>query len=172
MSYRRFHQAYSTEQVMGTNGRLACLQCGGDITAPRRKTFCSPKCADDFRLKTSSFHVRIKVLERDNGICAKCGKDVFAEAERVTGFPRRRKARGSGDLWQADHITPVAEGGGECGLEGYRTLCRRCHGIETGKLRRRINRRKREEQQPSLAEGLRLGVLLFSPLSKFAMSRR
>ncbi len=29
--------------------------------------------------------------------------------------------------WEADHIQSVAEGGGECGLENYRTLCFVCH---------------------------------------------
>ncbi len=30
-------------------------------------------------------------------------------------------------LWEADHIVPVKDGGGCCGLENYRTLCRKCH---------------------------------------------
>ena len=29
--------------------------------------------------------------------------------------------------WEADHIQSVAEGGGQCGLENYRTLCVVCH---------------------------------------------
>ena len=29
--------------------------------------------------------------------------------------------------WEADHIVPVADGGGECGFENYRLLCRPCH---------------------------------------------
>ena len=41
--------------------------------------------------------------------------------------------------WEVDHIVPVAEGGGACGLENLRTLCYRCHPAETGKLRRRLN---------------------------------
>lgn len=39
-----------------------------------------------------------------------------------------------GSYWQADHITPVCEGGGLCGLEGLRTLCTRCHKRETKAL--------------------------------------
>jgi len=42
-------------------------------------------------------------------------------------------------LWEADHVVPVAEGGGACGLENLRTLCKRCHGRETGALRKRLN---------------------------------
>lgn len=40
--------------------------------------------------------------------------------------------------WEADHILPVAEGGGQCGIENYRTLCVRCHAKETAALRRRL----------------------------------
>lgn len=40
-------------------------------------------------------------------------------------------------LWEADHITPVVEGGGECGLENLRTLCRPCHRQATAELARR-----------------------------------
>jgi 5-methylcytosine-specific restriction endonuclease McrA len=39
-----------------------------------------------------------------------------------------------GALWEADHILPVVEGGGGCGLENYRTLCTPCHKKETAKL--------------------------------------
>jgi 5-methylcytosine-specific restriction endonuclease McrA len=40
-------------------------------------------------------------------------------------------------IWDADHVVPVVEGGGESTLENYRTLCCRCHGEETAKLRKR-----------------------------------
>lgn len=48
-------------------------------------------------------------------------------------------------LWQADHIVPVCEGGGECGLEGYRTLCTPCHAKETKALAARRAAAKRQE---------------------------
>ena len=44
----------------------------------------------------------------------------------------------TGHLWQADHIVPVVEGGGECGLENIRTLCTSYHKSETAKLRKRM----------------------------------
>jgi 5-methylcytosine-specific restriction endonuclease McrA len=132
MTTTRWHRTYSTKQAMGANGRLACLECGGDITAKTRRTFCSPKCSEAFRIKTSAQAVRIALLERDKGICAKCHKDVL-EGRAAT----RRRARGTGHLWQADHILPVVEGGGSCGLENYRTLCTDCHRGETAELARR-----------------------------------
>ena len=42
------------------------------------------------------------------------------------------------DFWQVDHITPVAEGGGSCGLDNFRTLCTPCHKIETDRLHQRL----------------------------------
>lgn len=90
--------------------------------------------------------MRHAVFNRDKGICALCGVDVFAMAFQRNGSQRTRRARGSGDLWQADHINPVIEGGGECGLEGFRTLCTACHKAVTKELRGRMSQRKREEK--------------------------
>jgi len=45
-----------------------------------------------------------------------------------------------GQFWQADHINPVAEGGGECGLENYRTLCVPCHRDVTRQLMSRLKK--------------------------------
>jgi len=131
MSTKRFHETYSTSQQMGTNGRPACLECKSDITEKRRRTFCGKVCADSFRVRTSPDHARFMVFQRDKGVCAKCLKNVF------DGTGRKPRARGTGDLWQADHIVPVIEGGGECGLENYRTLCTRCHKEETALLAKR-----------------------------------
>ncbi len=44
------------------------------------------------------------------------------------------------NLWQADHIVPVIEGGGLCGLDGYQTLCVPCHKRDTAALARRRKR--------------------------------
>jgi 5-methylcytosine-specific restriction endonuclease McrA len=74
--------------------------------------------------------VRRKVWERDHGKCALCPAVV---ADR----------HGS---WDADHTLPVVEGGGECGLDGYRTLCRPCHKSETAKLAARRAEKRRAER--------------------------
>ena len=64
------------------------------------------------------------------------------------------------DWWDADHITPVVEGGGECGPEGFRTLCIPCHQRVTRELRQRMSQRRREQiviakdQERGLLEGL------------------
>jgi len=46
-------------------------------------------------------------------------------------------------LWEADHIVPVVEGGGECTLSNYRTLCIPCHRAETAKLAARLAEKRR-----------------------------
>jgi 5-methylcytosine-specific restriction endonuclease McrA len=45
-------------------------------------------------------------------------------------------------LWAADHIVPVVEGGGECGLENMRTLCIWCHQKVTAELKIRLGQKK------------------------------
>ena len=51
-----------------------------------------------------------------------------------------RSVRARRSLWDADHILPVAEGGGQCDLENLRTLCLLCHREVTADLRRRLRR--------------------------------
>lgn len=65
----------------------------------------------EWKIRSSPEYVREQVKKRDKGICRLCGRNVVKS---------RRK-------WEADHIVPVADGGGECGLDNYRLLCRPCH---------------------------------------------
>jgi 5-methylcytosine-specific restriction endonuclease McrA len=78
--------------------------------------------------------MRKAVRDRDQGVCA-------------IGGPACDTSRGA---WQADHIIPVIEGGGECGLENMRTLCTQHHNEATKALagRRAEARRKAKEQPP------------------------
>jgi 5-methylcytosine-specific restriction endonuclease McrA len=50
-----------------------------------------------------------------------------------------------GVAWEMDHEIPVAEGGGECGLENLRTLCIPCHRDVTRELKKRLGGVKRTE---------------------------
>lgn len=65
------------------------------------------------------------------------------DAMRQDGWDTDRR----GSWWEADHIVPVAEGGGQCGPENYRTLCVRCHLSETRALRRRLAEARRNAEQ-------------------------
>jgi len=131
----------------GPGGRALCRWCSLEV--PRgRFTFCSAFCVHDWKLRTQPAYLREQVLGRDRGICAVCGVDTIA-AERKLRFSRgasrisllahwglRNRSRKS--LWDADHIVPVIEGGGECDLENIRTLCLLCHRTATRQLLERI----------------------------------
>jgi 5-methylcytosine-specific restriction endonuclease McrA len=125
------------------DGQPICRWCRGPITAPRRRTFCSDACVHEWRLRSSPPYVREQVWKRDSGICRLCGADVGAavrlwKRERPPAADRRgrRAWRARRPRWEADHILPVADGGGECGLENYRLLCRACHVGVTAQWRR------------------------------------
>jgi hypothetical protein len=131
----------------GPNGRGCCRWCSLEV--PRgRFTFCSEYCVHEWKLRTQPAYVREQVLKRDRGICACCGMDTIAATRqlRYSRAARRTallaywglKKRTRKSLWDADHILPVAEGGGECDLDNMRTLCLCCHRQATIALRERI----------------------------------
>ena len=149
---------YSTRRIMaggravlkqiprGVEGGALCRWCSIEVPQGRR-TFCSSTCVHAWRLRTSASYLRQQVLLRDRGICARCTVDTL-HAYRLI-----RKARGASrqrlltiwsldrldrkSLWDADHIVPVVEGGGECDLDNLRTLCVHCHRLVTSALRTR-----------------------------------
>ena len=133
----------------GENGRFLCRWCNLEVP-PGRSTFCSGWCVEEWKLRTDPGHLRARVLERDRGICAVCRLDCVAEfrhLKRLRGVARAKAAaewnlKGRKTLWDADHIVPVAEGGGECDLSNMRTLCVRCHRLHTSQLRERRRRLK------------------------------
>jgi 5-methylcytosine-specific restriction protein A len=51
--------------------------------------------------------------------------------------------------WQADHIVPVVEGGGQCDLSNLRTLCIPCHKQETKALAARQKQKRKRERMPN-----------------------
>lgn len=67
------------------------------------------------------------------------------EAE-AAGWIARELRNWQRDAWEADHIIPVIEGGGQCGLDNYRTLCVPCHKAETAKLAGRRAETRRAEK--------------------------
>ena len=71
---------------------------------------------------------------------------IYAALKRARGSARAAGLRLYGmasiaarrTLWDADHILPVAEGGGQCDLDNLRTLCLPCHREATRELRVRL----------------------------------
>jgi 5-methylcytosine-specific restriction enzyme A len=130
----------------GPNGRNLCRWCSLEVP-PRRSTFCSEWCVHEWKLRTQPGYLRDQVLARDRGVCKICSVDCEAEMRRLkrkradnreaawSAWGLRPYQRRS--LWDADHILPVVEGGGECDLDNIRTLCLRCHRQVTAELRTR-----------------------------------
>jgi 5-methylcytosine-specific restriction endonuclease McrA len=97
----------------------------------------------EWKLRTDPGYLREQVFARDRGVCAACGIDTEAlrkDKRKLDWRARRafeREWGGRRNLWDADHIVPVVEGGGECDLSNMRTLCLRCHRAATAELRKR-----------------------------------
>ena len=150
MSERRRMDTWrrNREWVRGT-----CRWCSGPVAPPKR-TFCSPECVHEWRIRTDPGYVRGQVWERDHGICRGCGADTLAEKQERHGrpYPDHWGVRGP---WDADHIEPVHRGGGECGLDGYQTLCRPCHVQKSAEeARARAEARKPKSDQLALVDGV------------------
>lgn len=102
-------------------------------------------------------NLRREVFQRDRGVCAECGKDTVAFEKQFEGIPggpylrskalREMGIANSAALWHADHIVPVSEGGGECGIENLRTLCWRCHQTVTRELRQRNSKAEKRKRK-------------------------
>ncbi len=88
------------------------------------------------------------MFARDHGVCARCGVDTEAlrKNKRKLDYAARRQFEKDWGLrrhlWDADHVVPVAEGGGECDLSNMRTLCLKCHLEVTLELRKRLARKR------------------------------
>ena len=144
---RTMPSAYHHKQKRGPNGERLCRWCEQPVEPPRR-TYCSDECVHEWLIRTDPAYLRQRVFKRDRGVCALCGRDTEAlrkELSRLRWRDRRNRMMELGlpphrqTFWDADHIVPVVEGGGECGLDNIRTLCWWCHRDETKKLRRRLS---------------------------------
>lgn len=144
----------------GPNGRPLCRHCRENEVTPPRRTFCSDNCVHEHRLRSDPGYLRAQVYLRDKGVCAECGvnttewerelnrlgfQERYAFRQRL-GLPEHRYS-----FWDADHILPVAEGGGECDLSNIRTLCLPCHKKATAALRKRLADQRKPAPKPWIA---------------------
>jgi len=159
---RRTPGVFSSPTPRNDKGERLCRNCKaeGRETVMRKGTRrhnCCPNCAVAWAIKTTPALMRRAVFERDKGVCARCRVDTVAQKAEFRAIPTMverevfRKLVGvpasrDGDWWDADHIKPVVEGGGECGFENYRTLCIPCHKAVTRELRGRIAKADREKR--------------------------
>lgn len=145
MSTNRYFKKLIDAKLLPKNseGLTCCRWCGKGVKPPRR-TMCSPECAREIRIRSSHKFMKQEVYKRDRGICAICKVDTKTIAKNALklnledrelyllnyDIPMSRKIwkrKFGGGLWDADHILPVKNGGGCCGLDNLRTLCIPCH---------------------------------------------
>lgn len=157
----------------GPDGRRLCLECGEELSEKRKRfTFCGDDCRRAREVKCHPSAARRFVYERDRGMCARCSLDCGALDEELrrwgytyvascqTGYLYGQRSPLAIDwlreyglpitiygevrsTWQAHHKHAVIEGGGVCTLDGYETLCWRCHASETKALHSRLSDKRR-----------------------------
>lgn len=140
-----------SELPKGPNGRALCRWCKTEVP-PGKRTFCSQGCIDEHRIRTQPAFAKARVYERDHGVCALCGLDTAASIKGPSVRFSRWPSATANSFWDLDHIVPVVEGGGACGLENYRTLCKPCHKGETAALAKRRAERRRAEKETANAK--------------------
>lgn len=155
---RRTLGVHSQPRPLGPNGEKLCFNCRAPL--PKGRPYnCSSKCSEEWTRKTSPAWMRYAVFNRDHGICALCGLDTMWLYEYyrslVSGKPHELRVewlnaygippgRVWTQWWDADHIIPVIEGGGQCNIDNFRTLCLPCHHKETKELHARMKSRRIE----------------------------
>eukprot|EP00930_Biecheleria_cincta_P023520 TRINITY_DN16982_c0_g1_i1.p1 TRINITY_DN16982_c0_g1~~TRINITY_DN16982_c0_g1_i1.p1 ORF type:complete len:1511 (-),score=233.62 TRINITY_DN16982_c0_g1_i1:373-4905(-) len=147
-----------------------------DIRNSEESLFCTGSCRARYFGKRSGGSLRRQLFELERGICQSCGIDchsVFQSLLTASPGPRRHACLSEvapriasnpilasrileaqrvteGLLWQADHIVPVWEGGGMCGVENLQSLCVACHAAKTSsEASQRANRRQTERKDAS-----------------------
>jgi 5-methylcytosine-specific restriction endonuclease McrA len=143
-------------------GFVCCRWCNGSVKPPK-KTMCSPECVHEILIRTNTNYLRTCVYKRDKGICAICKidtKEIAKNALLLVGEAKenflksysislKRKIwmkKHGGGLWDADHIVPVKDGGGLCGLDNLRTLCIKCHKSITSSFVKELAEKRKENQ--------------------------
>lgn len=152
-----------------------CAWCGKEHG--KRRKYCGQACQGEAHIRASGQSIISQVFWRDRGVCAACGFDAHSvrdELRRIVksywhayyGVYDMRPIRAGwkkqwgpwwsphGRYWEADHIVPVSEGGGCCGLENYQTLCLRCHRLCTKQLAARRAEKARADKAAAIGQQL------------------
>jgi len=146
--YSLRHQRYCTSRDLPENEKGYCKWCGKK-TPDKRLKYCSEECTCECYIRMGH-NIRWHVYQRDYGVCAQCGLHIGQANEYLYKYhiltchnswswkPGVYKKSDWGpwwdinrNWWEADHIIPVVNGGGCCGLDNYQTLCIRCHKEDT-----------------------------------------
>jgi 5-methylcytosine-specific restriction enzyme A len=151
----RYIRPFSVKRDAQNN--LLCVWCGKPVAKGRLK-YCSDACLHEVRVRRESTYARYHVEKRDHGVCAICGIDTNAVhklAQQMVWIDHdselsryyiaslfeardiRKREIYDFPVWEMDHIVPVKEGGGACGLDGLQTLCYWCHKRKTADMLRK-----------------------------------
>jgi len=107
-----------------------CPICGLHKKDWKRRTdwtCCSIDCSKKYQECWKVWQYwKLKAFERDNFTCVKCG-------ERPTQKDWHKQIIPDTSKLIADHIIPIAIGGGEYDLDNVQTLCEKCNKIKTKK---------------------------------------
>lgn len=143
------------KQRRGPGGRRLCFWCEAEVTEPKRQTWCSKDCVNNYLLFFGPALRRI-VRERDHGVCQICHIDTLVLEQRIKAAVwncsteqmnqirddvkpelwKKLQLVKNGSrrtLWDVDHIKPLSLGGQHT-LDNLRTLCLACHQKETNNL--------------------------------------
>lgn len=170
------HAVFSADgnRVCNTCAGLLPTSRTDTVLQHTRELFCSDPCATRYMHRTKRTGLREDLFALERGVCQRCSRDchAFAKLLQVHGQSQRKElilqfdaryrshpdlllqlahAAHEGNAWHADHIVPVSEGGGECGLDNMQTLCTMCHIESTRSLARRQAKRKRKVQSRAIA---------------------
>lgn len=153
-----------------------CTWCDKKFCDSNARRWCSGTCREEGYVRFGFW--RGLVERRDKGVCVLCGFDALAcqnrvkeiyhkskgggwdhgkgdwarshchSFQRIRKFTRRTGIGPTGQPYEVDHIVPVVEGGGCCGLDNLRTLCFPCHKTETKALAGRRATQRRDRKRP------------------------
>lgn len=132
--------AYMRRRVFERD-RGVCQRCGLD-TVEAKNIFESLRWSDDVEpLTEAELAMTKKWRDAWWREAALSGRYTICCRARLIGFDPSRQT-----WWDADHVLPVVEGGGECDLSNMRTLCQPCHKDATKALARRRARIRKGAQ--------------------------
>uniref|UniRef100_A0A7N8XSD4 Zinc finger, RAN-binding domain containing 3 n=1 Tax=Mastacembelus armatus TaxID=205130 RepID=A0A7N8XSD4_9TELE len=166
-------------QAVDSQGVPLCLSCQKACSSTRGAwdaLFCSHRCQEEFRLRSSQTYMRSRVLEVEQGICQHCSlqaHDLFLKVRDAPPSVRKEilenswlaqlslnelnemiRAPVEGDFWQVDHIRPVYSGGGQCSLDNLQTLCTVCHKARTAQQAKERSQMKKNVAASKLASDI------------------
>ncbi|KAK7304668.1 hypothetical protein VNO77_42553 [Canavalia gladiata] len=166
--------------------KLCQKQClGNNAKLPEffEDLFCNLVCYEEYRMRTSSRFLRQELFQIEHGVCTNCQLDCHKLVEHIRPLSLERRLQyieklapkiakrknmleklvndpTEGNVWHADHIVPVYQGGGECTLENMRTLCVACHYDVTAAqcAERRRTRANARKQLKVLMNSMKNGI--------------